>query len=106
MTGPERVRFQKFSFEMDDETTEAMKNLFEYTKEGCNPFAYELFESVHFGTMLSDGAIVAFEPMGLCAKNGYISSRIEDAIKKAVALNYLVMRDPVHLVLKPEPVIH
>ncbi|MCB1721119.1 MAG: hypothetical protein H6859_11040 [Rhodospirillales bacterium] len=103
LTGPEKSRVKKFTVGMDENTANAMLNLFILTKPGCDAAAGDLMMAAHgHYPRVCASTIGAYQPYGLVRADGSIPAPVKLAIQKAVAQNYLVMHGPKNPVLKPD----
>ena len=103
LTATEKQRVKNFTSNMDDDTAEAMFNLFEITKPGCTPFTNDLCIAAHTGEPLPTNVVGAFFQYRLVNKNGTIPKPVRQAIKKAVAESYLVIHNTGDPALRPDP---
>jgi hypothetical protein len=103
LTATETARVQKFTADMDADTARAMLNLFDHSKPGCDEATYEMMDAAHNGQKVSNATTNAFHRYGLVLASGDIPKAIKAAIRKAVALRYLVMHNPTAPALKPDP---
>jgi hypothetical protein len=106
LTATEELRIRKFTSDMDAGTADAMRSLFDYSKPGCDDATYELIDAVHkAGQKVSAPTISAFQPYGLVLPSGDIPKPIKAAVRKAVALRYLLMHNQTAPTLKPDLLI-
>ena len=95
LTATEDARVKKFVADMDEDTANAMYDLFLITKPGCAPEAYDLMYVAHdYKEKASDHAIALFAQYGLVDYNGVMPKDVKTAIKKAVSMSFLAMHTP------------
>ena len=103
LTAIEKQRVKNFTKRMDVSTAGAMFSLFEITKPGCDEFANELMTVAHGDNQkVSQPTTGMFAQHGLVNPDGVIPKSVKLAIRKAVALNYLIMHGPKNPILKPD----
>ena len=92
LTATEKARAQKFTSGMDEQTADAMTQLFIITKPGDNKDADELIAAAHQkDPSVSTSVANYLKQFGLVKANGSIPKAIAASIREAVRMQFLTI---------------